>query len=37
MKAELVVQAIKNVMKRWHLPEGTILKSVDFTSFEGFR
>ncbi len=27
MKAELVVQAIKNMMKRWHLPEGVIFHS----------
>lgn len=27
MKAELVMQAIKNAMKRWHLPEGTIFHS----------
>ena len=27
MKAELVVQAIKNAMRRWQLPEGTIFHS----------
>jgi putative transposase len=27
MKAELVIQAIKNAMKRWALPEGTIFHS----------
>ena len=27
MKAELVVQAIKNAIRRWHLPEGTIFHS----------
>jgi putative transposase len=27
MKAELVAQAIKNAVKRWHLPEGTIFHS----------
>lgn len=27
MKAELVVQAIKNALRRWHLPEGTIFHS----------
>lgn len=37
MKEELVVQAIKNAMKRWQLPEGTIFTATGVASIHQQR